>query len=203
MCKISLFTSNKGSTIIIFFNGKLGKKLFSFNAWTIRVAAVDEAQIDIFSYPIFVNLRYSSFIDSNQLFHVLDAKSFKFVWLPKKIFDTKDIKIVNNSSNQGKGYCVSRGIKIATGDYIIIQDADLEYNPKDFKKMIKLITNKNNVVYGSRFITYKYRNSRYFINKGLTFISNLLFNQKLTDAHTCYRILESKLFKELKIREKK
>ena len=132
-----------------------------------------------------------------------DASTDNSLSILRKISKKNNIKVINNTANQGKGYCVSKGIKIATGDYIVIQDADLEYNPKDFKKMIKLITSKNNVVYGSRFIKYKFLNSRYFINKGLTFISNLLFKQNLTDAHTCYRMLESKLFKELKIKEKK
>tara|TARA_B100000029_G_scaffold430796_1_gene441969 strand:+ start:137 stop:832 length:696 start_codon:yes stop_codon:yes gene_type:complete len=122
----------------------------------------------------------------------------------------KNIKIKFNKLNKGKGAAIKSALNLIKGDLIIIQDADLEYNPNDYYKLIKPFKDKkNHVVYGSRVLNKK----RYSLNKSieknfrilgnhcLTLTSNFLNNQNLTDAHTCYKIMRTKLFLSLKLKE--
>mgnify|MGYP002034287381 FL=1 len=121
----------------------------------------------------------------------------------------KDVKIISHKKNLGKGAAIKSGKKKVTGDIVIIQDADLEYDPKDYKKLIKPFIEKNAVVvYGSRVLgkkRYELKSftsiSRAFFNHALTILSNLINNQKLTDAHTCYKVFSSELFKKIKLEE--
>jgi dolichol-phosphate mannosyltransferase len=105
--------------------------------------------------------------------------------------------------NGGKGSAIKKGITIATGDILTIQDADLEYNPEDLKKLIKPIVNgKEKVIYGSRFLEeHKPLYKIYFIgNKFLTLLTKLLYNTKITDMETCYKVFDSKIIKKMKIK---
>ena len=108
----------------------------------------------------------------------------------------KDIdKKIFHENNQGKGAAIKSAIPYIKGDIVAIQDADLEYNPKDLNKLIKImISNNLRIIYGSRVLKKKRYNTDQFIsnfrifgNHVLTVISNILNNQKLTDAHTCYK----------------
>ena len=115
-------------------------------------------------------------------------------------------QIIFNNANYGKGYCIKKGIEIAKGDIILIQDADLEYNPKEYNKLIKPITDGNaDVVYGSRFIGGEERRILFFwhtvANKILTLISNMLTNLNLTDMETCYKVFKKDLMKEIDLKE--
>ena len=118
-------------------------------------------------------------------------------------------KIVFHKKNLGKGAAIRTAQKYIKGKLVIIQDADLEYNPKDYKKLIKpIIKKKSLAVYGSRVLGKKrYMTNdftslmRVFFNHILTIISNFLNRQKLTDAHTCYKVFDSKLFKKIKLKE--
>ena len=118
-------------------------------------------------------------------------------------------KIIFHKKNQGKGAAIKSAIPFINGNIVAIQDADLEYDPKDLNKLIKImISNELKVVYGSRVLNKKRYNSNLFIsnfrifgNHMLTLISNFFNSQKLTDAHTCYKILKSDLFKKLKLQE--
>jgi dolichol-phosphate mannosyltransferase len=120
-------------------------------------------------------------------------------------------KIIFNKTNKGKGFAISKAQKFIKGKYVIIQDADLEYNPKDYFKILNILKKKKfKVVYGSRVLnTNRYRNHnftsiiRVFANHFLTLFSNFINNQKLTDAHTCYKAFDAKIFKKLKLNEKK
>ena len=118
-------------------------------------------------------------------------------------------KVIFHKKNMGKGAAIKSAIPYVKGDIVAIQDADLEYKPNDLNKLIKLIISKNlKVIYGSRVLNKKRYSSDLFIsnfrtlgNHVLTIISNFLNNQKLTDAHTCYKIFKSDIFKKLDLRE--
>ena len=118
-------------------------------------------------------------------------------------------KIIYHEKNMGKGAAIRSAQKFVSGDIVIIQDADLEYDPEDYKKLIDPIINKRtSVVYGSRVLNTKRYNSKNFIslhriffNHILTIFSNFVNKQNLTDAHTCYKVFDSKIFKNIKLSE--
>ena len=119
-------------------------------------------------------------------------------------------KIISYKKNIGKGYACRQGISKSKGDIIIIQDGDLEYNPKDYYKLLQpILQNKTNIVYGSRVLNGGKRvrpktlsfKVRIFANNFLNFLSNILNNQNLTDAHTCYKVFKKKIIKKIKLRE--
>ena len=114
--------------------------------------------------------------------------------------------IILNSKNEGKGYSIRQGIKVATGEIILIQDADLEYDPLDYKKLIKPINDGlADVVFGSRFLGLGERRVLYFWhtigNKFLTLFSNMLSNLNLTDMEVCYKAFKSEDLKGLDLKE--
>ena len=118
-------------------------------------------------------------------------------------------KIIFHKRNLGKGAAIKSAIPYIKGNIVAIQDADLEYNPADLNKLIKImISNNSRVIYGSRVLNKKRYNSDMFIsnfttfgNHVLTIISNFLNNQKLTDAHTCYKVFKSDIFMKLNLQE--
>lgn len=119
-------------------------------------------------------------------------------------------KIIFHTRNKGKGAAIKSAQKFIRGDYVVIQDADLEYSPNDLIKLYKHIKKINSeVLYGSRVLgKSKFQNAENFIhlmriwaNYFLTTISNLINNQNLTDAHTCYKVFNSKLFKKITLSE--
>ena len=119
-------------------------------------------------------------------------------------------KIIFHKTNKGKGAAIKSAQKYIRGDYIGIQDADLEYNPKDLIRIYKFIKkNKFDIVYGSRVLNKnKYQNTKNFThliriwgNVFLTNVSNIINKQNLTDAHTCYKVFKSRIFKKIKLKE--
>ena len=126
-------------------------------------------------------------------------------------FEDKIDNIILHEYNQGKGAAIKSAQKYVNGDYIIIQDADLEYNPDQYELFTNEVKNNNyKAIYGSRVLKKdKYLNVQNFSHKiriwgniFLTFVSNKINNQNLTDAHTCYKMIESKIFKSLILKEK-
>ena len=115
-------------------------------------------------------------------------------------------KIIFNEKNFGKGYSVRKGINAASGDIILIQDADLEYDPSDYNKLVEPIKNNYaDVVYGSRFIGSDERRVLFFWhsvgNYILTFFSNMLSNLNLTDMENCYKVFNAKIVKNINLKE--
>jgi len=115
-------------------------------------------------------------------------------------------KVIYHDHNQGKGAALRTGIKVISGDIVIIQDADLEYNPNEIPRVIQpILDGKADVVYGSRFAGGRPHRVLYFWhmfgNKFLTTLSNIFTNLNLTDMETCYKAFRSEIIKSIEIEE--
>lgn len=118
------------------------------------------------------------------------------------------INYFEHSQNQGKGAAIHTAISKATGEYLIIQDADLEYDPKDYNDLLRpVLDGFADVVYGSRFMGSKPHRILFFWhtigNKMLTFLSNMFTNLNLTDMETCYKLFNTKILQGIQLKEKR
>ncbi len=126
----------------------------------------------------------------------------------QKTHPLQELIYLQHTNNQGKGAAIHTGIKAATGDYIIIQDADLEYDPRDINGLLQpVLENKADVVFGSRFISGKPHRILFFWhsigNKFLTFLSNMFSNLNLTDMENGYKLFRADILKLLVLKEKR
>ena len=126
----------------------------------------------------------------------------------KELYPNIPHKVIYHSYNQGKGAALKNGLKESTGDIIVIQDADLEYEPEDYKPLIKLILDgKADACYGSRLSGGKPSRSFMFHhllgNKFLSLLTNILYGSTLTDIETCYKAFRADFIKDIDIKSKR
>jgi glycosyltransferase involved in cell wall biosynthesis len=145
-------------------------------------------------------------IDAEWIF-IDDKSTDKSLSILEELAKTYPMTILKQQSNQGKGAAAIRGFQAATGDIIMIQDADFEYHPKDIPALLEpILKNEADVVYGSRFkknATQVHRTYHYFVNRFLTLISNLFSGIYLTDMETCYKVFRADLLKSMVLQSKR
>jgi glycosyltransferase involved in cell wall biosynthesis len=146
-----------------------------------------------------------------ELIVVNDGSKDKTVELVRSFMaenEEANIQLFEQDKNRGKGAALHRGILEATGEYLIIQDADLEYDPREYNLLLQaVVEGKADVVYGSRFMGGKPHRILFFWhslgNRFLTMLSNMFTNLNLTDMETCYKLFNTEMVQSLKLREKR
>jgi glycosyltransferase involved in cell wall biosynthesis len=122
----------------------------------------------------------------------------------KTLFPDTDIRVIHKPVNQGKGAALRDGFKLATGDIVLVQDADLEYDPQDYGRLIQpILDDKADVVYGSRFIGEPHRVLYFWHTKGnkfLTEFSNMFTNLNLTDMEVCYKVFRKTVLDRIQLK---
>ncbi len=122
--------------------------------------------------------------------------------LQSRVMGQKDCVVIFHDSNRGKGAAIRTGIKNVSGDAVIIQDADLEYDPSDYLELLKpLAAGKAKVIYGSRFLHKKKVTSEWhrFVNYFLTSLTNFFYGSRLTDMETCYKLFSRDILQRIEI----
>jgi glycosyltransferase involved in cell wall biosynthesis len=142
-------------------------------------------------------------IDREWIF-VDDASTDGSGALLDELVATRGARVIRKPVNGGKGSAIREGIVAATGDFILIQDADLEYDPRDVPRLLApLLADEADVVYGSRFRRERpqvHRTAHFLINRTLTALSNVLSGIYLSDMETCYKVFRSDLLKAMNLR---
>ena len=154
-----------------------------------------------------LELEKSSLINELEVIAVDDCSKDNSLNLLKKYESRGMVRLFTHEKNQGKGAAVRTAAANATGDYVVFQDADLEYDPQDLLKMLDYAVQNNvDVLYGSRFLgkkTSPLGKFHYFVNAGLTTFSNLFTGLNLTDMETCYKMFRGEVLKSIDIEEER
>lgn len=145
-------------------------------------------------------------VDNKEIILIDDCSTDGTREIVKRDIEPNIDKVIYHEKNMGKGAALRTGLKQITGDIVIIQDADLEYNPKEYQNLIKpILENKADVVYGSRFMGGEPHRVSFFWhmvgNKMLTFLSNMFTNLSLTDMETCYKVFKKEVIDKITIEE--
>jgi glycosyltransferase involved in cell wall biosynthesis len=149
------------------------------------------------------NLLQTDFEVEREIIIVDDGSTDGSVEIIEKELEPIVDRVIYQAENQGKGAALRAGFKAATGDYVIIHDADLEYDPEDIPRLLEpVLKGKADVVYGSRFTGS--RRNMFFLhwlgNRFLTFVTNLLYNTTLSDMETCYKLVKRSLLEKIEIK---
>ena len=153
-----------------------------------------------------INKILSNYPGEKEIIVIDDCSNDKTREILKSDLEKKIDKLIFNEKNYGKGFSIRKGINIAEGDVILIQDADLEYDPSDYNKLLKPIERGvADVVYGSRFLGGEEKRVLYFWhtigNKFLTTFSNMFSNLNLTDMEVGYKLFKSNVIKDIELIE--
>tara|TARA_B100001063_G_C16714578_1_gene529948 strand:+ start:384 stop:1073 length:690 start_codon:yes stop_codon:yes gene_type:complete len=153
-----------------------------------------------------INIVKKQIKDDDEIIVIDDFSTDNTRKILKENLNDKINHLIFNEKNFGKGFSVRKGIEVATGEILLIQDADLEYDPSDYEKLLKPIKNGfADVVYGSRFVGSQEKRVLYFWhmigNKILTLLSNMFTNLNLTDMEVCYKVFKKDAIKNIILKE--
>lgn len=157
--------------------------------------------------PQLIHLVKNSPIEEKEIILVDDGSTDGTTDLIKSVIQEQVDRVVYHKTNMGKGAAINSGLQYATGDMVIIQDADLEYDPQEYPKLITpIVEGKADVVYGSRFLgggPHRVHLFWHYVgNRFLTILSNMITNLNLSDMETCYKVFRTDIIKDISLKER-
>lgn len=158
------------------------------------------------SLPVILEKVKNAPIENKEIIIVEDLSTDGTREFIRENIESQVDKVIYHEKNTGKGGALATGFKAATGDVVIIQDADMEYDPDEYPLVVgPIFEGRAEVVYGSRFMNQKAKGYvlNRLANKGLTFLSNLMTHQRLTDMETCYKAFRREIIQSIDIEEKR
>ncbi len=158
------------------------------------------------SLPVILEKVKNAPIENKEIIIVEDLSTDGTREFIRENIESQVDKVIYHEKNTGKGGALATGFKAATGDVVIIQDADMEYDPDEYPLVVgPIFEGRAEVVYGSRFMNQKAKGYvlNRLANKGLTFLSNLMTHQRLTDMETCYKAFRREIIQSIEIEEKR